>query len=156
MVVVFVRILGGLSPFKGESRLVKSFMSTGWYSTIQVVLEGGMSKIDSQQLAERVGRAIARQRIRCKLSQEQVAEQLGIGGEAVSRIERGIVMPNVERLVELAAIFGCEAADLLTEGSSRPEDQARRLRDLLSTLGVEDRALVIGVVERLVERLGRG
>jgi len=131
-------------------------MSTGWYSTIQVVLEGGMSKNDSQQLAELVGKAIARQRIRRKLSQEQVAEALGIGGEAVSRIERGIVMPNVERLVELASIFGCEAADLLTEGSSRPEDQARRLHDLLSTLGMEDRALVIDVVERLVERLGRG
>ena len=115
-----------------------------------------MSKNDSQQLAELVGKAIARQRIRCKLSQEQVAEKLGIGGEAVSRIERGTVMPNVERLVELASIFNCEAADLLTKGSSRPEDQARRLHDLLSTLGMEDRVLVIDVVERLVERLGRG
>ncbi|MNF71472.1 helix-turn-helix protein [compost metagenome] len=88
-------------------------------------------------------------------SQEQVAEKLGIGSEAVSRIERGIVMPNIERLVELAGIFGCETADLLTAGSSRPEDQARRLNDLLSTLDTDDRALVMGVVERLVDRLGR-
>lgn len=64
-------------------------------------------------------------------------------------------MPNVERLIELAAIFGCETADLLTEGSSRPEDQARRLQGLLSTLSSDDRALVVGVVERLVERLSR-
>ena len=114
-----------------------------------------MSKIESKQLAELVGQAIARQRSRCKLSQEQVAEKLGIGSEAVSRIERGIVMPNIERLVELAGIFGCETADLLTAGSSRPEDQARRLDDLLSTLDTDDRALVMGVVERLVDRLGR-
>lgn len=131
-------------------------MSTGWCSTIQVDLEGGMPKNDSKQLAELVGRAIARQRAGCGLSQEQVAERLGIGSEAVSRIERGIVMPNVERLVELAAIFGCETADLLTEGSSRPEDQARRLQSLLSTLKAADRALVLEVVERLVERLSRG
>lgn len=115
-----------------------------------------MSKTKSKQLAELVGQAIARQRARCKLSQEQVAEKLEIGSEAVSRIERGIVMPNIERLVELAAIFGCETADLLTEGSSRPEDQARRLYDLLSTLDTSDRTLVMGMVEGLVERLGRG
>jgi len=114
-----------------------------------------MPKIDSKQLATRVGQAIARQRVRCDLSQEQVAEKLEIGSEAVSRIERGIVMPNVERLVELAAIFNCDAADLLTEGSSRPEDQARRLYELLSALDADDRALVIDVVERLVDRLGR-
>ncbi len=115
-----------------------------------------MSKTDSKLLAEVVGQAIARQRVRCKLSQEQVAERLGIGSEAVSRIERGVVTPNVERLVELAAIFGCETADLLTKGSSRPEDQARRLQGLLSTLNSDDRALVLEFVERLVERLSRG
>jgi transcriptional regulator with XRE-family HTH domain len=114
-----------------------------------------MSKTESKQLAELVGQAIARQRVRCQLSQEQIAERLGIGSEAVSRIERGVVMPNVERLVELATIFGCETADLLTEGSSRPEDQARRLYDLLSPLALDDRALVMDMVERLVDRLGR-
>jgi len=115
-----------------------------------------MSKAESKQSVEPVGQAIARQRLRCKLSQEQVAEKLGIGSEAVSRIERGIVIPNVERLVELAAIFGCETADLVTEGSSRPEDQVRRLFDLLSRLDVPDRDLVMDMVERLVVRLDRG
>ena len=114
-----------------------------------------MSKTESKQLAELVGQAIARQRVRCQLSQEQIAERLGIGSEAVSRIERGVVMPNVERLVALATIFGCETADLLTEGSSRPEDQARKLYDLLSPLALDDRALVMDMVERLVDRLGR-
>ncbi|MNP75616.1 hypothetical protein D3C76_1727020 [compost metagenome] len=64
-------------------------------------------------------------------------------------------MPNVERLVELASVFGCETADLLTEGSSRPEDQARRLQNLLSILTADDRTLVLEMVERLVERLSR-
>lgn len=89
----------------------------------------------------------------CQLSQEKVAEKLNIGAEAVSRIERGLVMPNVERLVELAAIFECETADLLTEGSSLPADQARRLQSLLTSLSAEDRLLVLDIVERLVERL---
>jgi len=115
-----------------------------------------MSRTKSKQLAELVGQAIARQRIRCKLSQEQVAEKLGIGSEAVSRIERGVVMPNIERLIELATVFGCETADLLTEGSTRQEDQARRLQGLLSVLDSDDRTLVVEFVESLVARLSRG
>lgn len=115
-----------------------------------------MAQAETKQLAALVGRAIARQRSRSGLTQEQVAERLGVGNEAVSRIERGIVMPNIERLVELAAIFGCETADLLTEGSSRSEDQARRIYALLSRLEVADRDLVMDLVERLVGRLDRG
>ncbi len=114
-----------------------------------------MSKTESKRLADAVGRAIARQRLQSGLSQEQVAERLGIGSEAVSRIERGVVMPNIERLVELAGVFACETAELLTEASDRPEDQARRLHALLSSLGGDDRQLVMEVVERLVERLAR-
>ena len=114
-----------------------------------------MPKTDTKNLAGLVGQAIARQRGRSGLTQEEVAERLGVGNEAVSRIERGIVMPNIERLVELASIFGCEAADLLTEASMRPEDQARRIYDLLSTLGSADRELIIGLVEGLAERLAR-
>ena len=90
------------------------------------------------------------------MSQEQVAEKLGIGSEAVSRIERGVVMPNIERLIELATVFGCETADLLTEGSTRQEDQARRLQGLLSMLDSDDRTLVLEFVESLVARLSRG
>jgi transcriptional regulator with XRE-family HTH domain len=114
-----------------------------------------MQKTDTKHLAGLVGRAIARQRSRCGLTQEDVAEQLGVGNEAVSRIERGIVMPNVERLMELAAIFGCETADLLTEASYRPADQASRIQHLLSTLDQADRQLVMGMVESLAERLQR-
>lgn len=114
-----------------------------------------MPRSNSNQLAEQVGQVIARQRAACGMSQEQVAERLGIGTEAVSRIERGVVTPNVDRLVELAAIFGCDAADLLTEGSSRLEDQTRRLQSLLSAVKAEDRALVLDVVERLVARLSQ-
>ncbi len=107
------------------------------------------------RLAEMVGKAIAKQRVRKKLTQEQLATRLGIGNEAVSRIERGIVVPNVARLLQFAAVFECEVAELLTEVSSRPDDQARKLQSLLSTLSPPDRQFVIDLVERLAGRLGQ-
>jgi transcriptional regulator with XRE-family HTH domain len=102
-----------------------------------------------------VGRAIAKYRVESGLTQEQVAEQLGIGNEAVSRMERGLVVPTVARLVELAEIFECDAADLLTGASSRASDQARHVGQLLAKLSGNDRAMVIEIVERLAGRLAR-
>ena len=115
-----------------------------------------MSERDQQHLAVSVGRAIARQRVRAELTQEEVAARLGIGNEAVSRIERGIVMPNVMRLLECAEIFGCDLVELLTEASHRPQDQALRMAALLAPLNDVDRHFVLDMVERLVERLKQG
>jgi transcriptional regulator with XRE-family HTH domain len=114
-----------------------------------------MPETGEEQLAVVVGRAIARHRSASGLTQEQVAEALGIGNEAVSRMERGIVMPTVARLVELAEIFECDAADLLTEASSRAGDQAKYVGQLLAKLSGSDRAMVIEIIERLAGRLAR-
>lgn len=112
-----------------------------------------MGKTDMDQLAGVVGRAIARQRIAADFTQEQVAERLGIGNEAVSRMERGVVMPTIGRLAELADIFQCETADLLTEASNRASDQAHHLARLLSKVSANDRAMLVEMVEKLALRL---
>ena len=113
-----------------------------------------MSSRDEDQLARTIGKAIARYRQQAGLTQDEVAERLEIGGEAVSRMERGIVIPTVARLVELADMFQCEAADLLTQASNRPSDQALHLNQLLARLDGEDRLLVVDVIEKLTTRLG--
>jgi DNA-binding XRE family transcriptional regulator len=66
-------------------------------------MENKMAKTKVDALALSVGKAIAARRQDAGLTQEQVAEQLKIGNEAVSRMERGLVMPTVARLLELAA-----------------------------------------------------
>lgn len=111
---------------------------------------------DQKDLAEAVGRAIARQRVRAGLTQEEVAERLGVGNEAVSRIERGIVIPNIARLFDFASIFGCEATELLSEASPRADDQASRISRLLASLNQADRQLLVDMVERLSGRLRQG
>jgi transcriptional regulator with XRE-family HTH domain len=114
-----------------------------------------MPKSGTEDLAVAVGKAIAKQRIASGLTQEKVAERLGIGLEAVSRMERGTVIPTVVRLFELADIFACDAADLLTEASNRSSDQANHLNRLLSRLSTGDRAMLLDVFERLSTRLTR-
>ena len=107
----------------------------------------------NSQLSKQVGLTIAKYRQQSGLTQNEVAEKLKIGYEAVSRMERGIVMPTVERLVELAEIFDCEAADLLTQSSNRIEDQSAQIKSLLSDLGEQDRLLLLDIITKLVDRL---
>ncbi len=112
-----------------------------------------MNKTDQKRLADSIGRAIAKQRVRSQLTQEEVAERLGVGNEAVSRIERGRVIPNIVRLIELAEIFNCEAAELLGQASFHIDDQSSRMKQLLAPLNQSDRTLIIDVVENLTTRL---
>ena len=107
----------------------------------------------NSQLSKQVGLTIAKYRQQSGLTQNEVAEKLNIGYEAVSRMERGIVMPTVERLVELAEIFNCEAADLLTQSSNRIEDQSAQIKSLLSILEDSDRVFLLDLITKLVERL---
>ena len=107
----------------------------------------------NSQLSKQVGLTIAKYRQQSGLTQNEVAEKLNIGYEAVSRMERGIVMPTVERLVELAEIFICEAADLLTQSSNRIEDQSAQIKSLLSILEDSDRVFLLDLITKLVERL---
>jgi len=112
-----------------------------------------MTDINFEALAKSVGKAIGRQRQQVGLTQEHVAEHLGIGMEAVSRMERGIVVPTVVRLAELAQLFECELADFLRETSNRPTEQGIVLSQQLAKLDTADRELVREVVDKLVARL---
>jgi len=116
-------------------------------------MEESVNKIEQKRLAGNIGRAIAKQRIRCQLTQEEVAERLGVGNEAVSRIERGRVIPNIVRLLELAEIFNCEAAELLGEASVHIDDQTQRIKLLLAPLKQQDRQLILDITESLAHRL---
>lgn len=112
-----------------------------------------MTNTESASLGERIGRAIARERQRCRLTQSEVAERVGLGNEAVSRIERGIVVPSLDRLFQFAEAFGCQAGDLLNETSPLAQDNASYLASLLEPLSNEDRELVTRLVEQLSTRL---
>ena len=54
-------------------------------------------------------------RERCKMTQEFVAEQIGVSRQAVSKWEQGSSEPSTTNLVKLARLYGVDPADLLRE-----------------------------------------
>jgi len=112
-----------------------------------------MEQMREALLAQRVGKAIAKQRLAVGLTQEEVAESLGIGNEAVSRMERGINIPTITRLIEIAEMLNCEVADLIQEASDRVMDQAQTISKLLEQMDAQDRAATVEILTLLTARL---
>ncbi len=110
-------------------------------------------EIDIKAVRIKVGKSIAQQRIRCELTQEKVAERLGIGNEAVSRIERGIVEPSVVRMIQLAEIFNCPVASFFEESSQRVDDLMGGLAKQLVQLEEKDRLFVIEMARETIAHL---
>ncbi|WP_287877439.1 helix-turn-helix transcriptional regulator [Acidovorax sp.] len=106
-----------------------------------------------KRIALALGASIAKMRAQKNLTQEQVAEKLGVGNEAISRIERGAVMPPLIRLFEFAELFGCRVDELLISASDRATDQAAFLSQAIEHLNPSDRELVLNLVEQLSARL---
>jgi len=108
---------------------------------------------DPVALRKTIGASIARARQSAGLTQEDVAERLGIGPEAVSRLERGVGSITAERLVVLADLFKCRSDQLLLGASARPEDQGAAIAQLMDGLSPDDRRFIVESVERLAEHL---
>ncbi|MPT00359.1 MAG: XRE family transcriptional regulator [Pseudomonas sp.] len=105
------------------------------------------------ELFKSIGRTLAHRREAKGMTQDQVSEALHIGTEAVSRMERGLTMPTVQRLAELAEIYECGIDELLIASSTRTSDQAELISQILQTLPEADRAMIVEVVQKIAARL---
>jgi len=59
-----------------------------------------------------LGKKIKQLRFKAELTQEQLAERLGVGAQSVSKWENAITMPDISTLPLLAEIFGVSIDDL--------------------------------------------
>lgn len=70
---------------------------------------------------EKIGKLIAAKRKEKGLTQEQLAEQLGVTNKTVSRWETGKGMPDIEMIQELCSILGITVTTLLNGEESDEE-----------------------------------
>ena len=63
--------------------------------------------------AKTLGEALRQERARCKMTQEFVAESLGVSRQAVSKWESSASDPSTSNLLALAKLYGISADELL-------------------------------------------
>jgi len=70
---------------------------------------------EKERVTRSLGEALRANRTRCKMTQEFVAESIGVSRQAVSKWESGTSDPSTSNLLALANLYGISAEDLLKE-----------------------------------------
>lgn len=102
-----------------------------------------------EALAQRLGQCIARHRKLRGLTQEELSERLTIDPKSMARIERGAVLPSLQRIFELSEALDVSFAQLMGEGSHRDQELVDWLAHRIKGLSEQDRARIVDLVDRL-------
>lgn len=70
---------------------------------------------EKSAVARSLGETLKAHRTRCKMTQEFVAEAIGVSRQAVSKWERGASDPSTSNLFALAKLFGVSVNTLLKD-----------------------------------------
>jgi len=103
-----------------------------------------------QDLASVVGSNISRRRKELGMTQAKLAEQLGMGPDSLSRIEKGIVAPRFQRLADTAKALDCAVADLFRMEGDPLSVKLDSLTDMLRPLPPEAQDDIINSMVNLI------
>ena len=78
-------------------------------------LNSGKVTPETVAVRKSLGEALKEHRTRCKMTQEFVAEHLGVSRQAVSKWENGTSDPSTSNLRALAKLYGSCAEELLKQ-----------------------------------------
>lgn len=89
---------------------------------IILIIKALRKYIDSKEVREQkqivkksLGTLLKENRLRCKMTQEFVAESLGVSRQAVSKWENGTTDPSTSNLIALAQLYEISAEELLKD-----------------------------------------
>lgn len=68
---------------------------------------------EKKVIRKSLGELLKENRMRCKMTQEFVAETLGVSRQAVSKWENGVSDPSTSNLLALSNLYGIAADELL-------------------------------------------
>ena len=77
---------------------------------------------EKKAVAKSLGEALKENRIRCQMTQEFVAETLGVSRQSVSKWENGSRDPNTSNLIALSKLYKISPEELLECATRTPEE----------------------------------
>lgn len=76
-------------------------------------IKSGPAREETKVVRSSLAEKLRENRVRCKMSQEFVAEAVGVSRQAVSKWENGLSDPSTANLIALAKLYGISAEELL-------------------------------------------
>ena len=82
---------------------------------------------------EKIGKFISEMRKAKNLTQEELAEKLGVSNKSISRWENGITMPDISMLITLSEALDVEVSELLN-GRKMTKDELIQLKETIENM----------------------
>ena len=83
------------------------------FRALRKYLSSGPQRQEEEILRRSLGEVLKAHRTRCGMTQEFVAESLGVSRQAVSKWENGTADPSTSNLLKLAKLFGLSPEELI-------------------------------------------
>ena len=83
------------------------------FRALHKYLDNGPQRKEEEVLRRSLGEVLKDHRTRCSMTQEFVAESLGVSRQAVSKWENGTADPSTSNLLKLAKLFGLSPEELI-------------------------------------------
>ena len=99
--------------FKGV-KILKKCMFKG-VKILKKYISSGEIRKEKSVVKKTLGETLKEYRISCKMTQEFVAESLGVSRQAVSKWENGTSDPSTSNLIALAKLYGIAAEEILNK-----------------------------------------
>ncbi len=98
-----------------------------------------------------IGKRIQEQRAKKGITQDELAEILGVSTHHLSALERGVYNIKLEMLVLIINTLGCTADDLFCDViDSGYKARSSRLADKIERLSPEEQSKILDVVEVMI------
>ena len=81
-------------------------------------------RYEKTEIRKTLAELLKENRIRCKMTQEFVAEAIGVSRQAVSKWENGSADPSTSNLIALANLYGVSEEDLLKNAANKKDAAA--------------------------------
>ena len=79
---------------------------------------------------QKIGQFLKELRTKRSLTQEQLAEVLGVSNRSISRWENGVTMPDFDLLIQIAEFYDVEIGEIL-DGERKSDDMDRKTEETL-------------------------
>jgi transcriptional regulator with XRE-family HTH domain len=107
-------------------------------------------------LAQEIGRAIRKHRKAAGKTQAALAEEIGLESETVSRIENGVRLPSIEKLVDIADALRVPVAVFLENAGAHKKQADTHLLTQKICMAIEQlpeagKSFVLGVAQNYAQ-----
>ena len=83
------------------------------FRALRKYLDSGQQRQEETILRHSLGEVLKEHRTRCSMTQEFVAEAMGVSRQAVSKWETGTADPSTSNLLKLAKLYGVTPEELI-------------------------------------------